>query len=166
MAKRPKPPGAVRQAKNVTKAMMRWQRAGRPTRSDAEVERIYTEICQPCYWFEPAKRGNRGRCLICGCRVNLRDFNKLRWATESCPDDPPRWVATVDDDGQPIDPEPPPRPRLTRRERRARRRKRRRFEARSQRAAEIRRRRQLSNGVWHTARASTEKPPTTTASGE
>jgi hypothetical protein len=35
--------------------------------------------------------------------VNLkRGLNKLRWATETCPDNPPRFFASVNEQGQPI----------------------------------------------------------------
>jgi len=79
-------------------AAMRWERAGRPTRSDAEVERIYLEHCALCAWL----RGHRCRHPRCGCQVRTPMaerqaggplaawlpralLNKLRMATESCP---------------------------------------------------------------------------------
>jgi hypothetical protein len=64
-------------------ARAKWKAAGKPTRSDEEVQRIYAEICQPCPEF------NRfGSCRICGCRLSKRPkalLNKIAWATESCP---------------------------------------------------------------------------------
>jgi len=62
-------------------ALARWVTAGRPTRSDEEVERIHT-ICTGCKWHD------NGYCLGCGCRVSSSAFailNKIRMATENCP---------------------------------------------------------------------------------
>lgn len=80
-------------------AAMRWQAAGRPTRSDAEVDRLFREICSQCPRFD----ASRATCTHpqCGCQVrsvsgettslvgrllSRRLANKLRWATERCPD--------------------------------------------------------------------------------
>ena len=76
-----------------------WVKAGRPKRDPAEVKRLW-EICQSCPRFEP--RGwttfGRGRCGLCLCYLSpnaKKDMNKLVWPTESCPDNPPKWRATV-----------------------------------------------------------------------
>jgi hypothetical protein len=70
------------------KAVARWVEAGRPVRDWPEVERIFDEVCKPCEKFDP----KRGSCQGCGCKVN-RDGralkNKIRMATESCPEK--RW---------------------------------------------------------------------------
>ena len=72
-------------------------------RSEKLVARLFQVCCLPCKRFIPAGRADRGRCELCGCRVNLKTgLNKLRWATESCPDTPPKFLATVDENGQPI----------------------------------------------------------------
>jgi hypothetical protein len=84
------------------KEVQRWQKAGRPNRSDAEVERLYA-ICSsktdPCVFFVPPTNDEKkGRCSLCGCRVNVSTYgilNKLRMATTSCPDAPPKFTAEV-----------------------------------------------------------------------
>ncbi len=65
-------------------AVAKWVKAGRPVRDQAEVDRIFHELCRPCRDFD----GGRGSCQMCGCKVNhsggaLR--NKISMATESCP---------------------------------------------------------------------------------
>jgi hypothetical protein len=63
-------------------AVVRWRRAGKPVRTDAKVAAIL-EVCQSCKHF------HNGRCRKCRCRVNAGKiplFNKLRMATEGCPD--------------------------------------------------------------------------------
>lgn len=72
-------------------ARRRWKAAGRPVRSDANVEALLS-ICQACPHARRDRRGLAKACGICGCRVNRRQFvNKLRWATGSCPANHPRW---------------------------------------------------------------------------
>lgn len=119
---RRKAPNLVQQARTLGKAALKWERAGRPVRTPEQIRELFEKHCRPCEFFEPHRsRKDRGRCLLCGCKVNLQSLNKLKWATEQCPDDPPRWLATVDEQGNPIEhPEPPPE--LTARERRAKRR--------------------------------------------
>ena len=67
-------------------AVSRWLAAGAPKRSDEEVDDLLA-ICQAC----PTGRydASRGACSKCGCKVNASSWailNKLRMATESCPD--------------------------------------------------------------------------------
>lgn len=65
-------------------ALIRWNKAGRPTRSQAEVERIHEKCCKPCEWYDKEKQ----RCKGCGCKVTIGSvavFNKLKMATEKCP---------------------------------------------------------------------------------
>jgi len=65
-------------------ALVKWNKAGRPTRTDEEVQEIHDKLCTPCGWYDPAKK----RCRGCGCKVTtgaVAVFNKLRMATESCP---------------------------------------------------------------------------------
>jgi GR25 family glycosyltransferase involved in LPS biosynthesis len=62
-------------------ALARWAKAGFPTRTQEEVDRILYECCQPCDSYV------NGRCAICRCRVNRGPavVNKIRMATEDCP---------------------------------------------------------------------------------
>ncbi len=80
----PSLPSLPTQALSYAEAVARWIVAGRPTRSDEEVARIFEQRCQPC--------APNGRCPFCGCRV-ARDgytlLNKIKMATESCPQG--RW---------------------------------------------------------------------------
>ena len=65
-------------------ALLRWQKAGRPKRSDKEVESLLNTYCKKCDWYDPEKE----RCKGCGCAVTsgaVAIFNKLRMATEKCP---------------------------------------------------------------------------------
>jgi len=73
-------------------ALGNWMAAGRPVRTDAEVEALAT-ICESCDRYDPVAQ----LCKTCGCPAK-RDGsawrNKLRMATESCPLDPPLWQAS------------------------------------------------------------------------
>jgi hypothetical protein len=78
----PEYPGMSTQLWLYKEALMRWNRAGRPTRSKEEVEQIHEMKCKPCDWYD------NGRCKGCGCKVTLGAvavFNKIKMATESCP---------------------------------------------------------------------------------
>ena len=80
----PEPPGLVRRALSYAEALAQWTAAGRPERSDKEVERIFTGFCKPCRWFHR----HRQICRGCGCRVADKGFvitNKIKMATEHCP---------------------------------------------------------------------------------
>ena len=82
----PNPPGLVRRAASYAGAVARWTAAGRPERSDKEVERIFHQFCKTCDWFDPDKQICRG----CGCRVAEGGYavqNKIKMATENCPRD-------------------------------------------------------------------------------
>ena len=71
------------------KAVARWIAAGRPTRTQAQVDRIY-EICRGCDTFDKKHQ----TCKGCGCyiRKNLPAFlNKLKMSTETCAKRPPKW---------------------------------------------------------------------------
>lgn len=61
-----------------------WAAAGRPERSDKDVEQIFQRFCKPCRWYDRRRRICRG----CGCRVADTGFaitNKIKMATEHCP---------------------------------------------------------------------------------
>lgn len=63
-------------------ALLKWQKAGRPKRSQEEVEHIHKTYCKPCEWYD------NERCKGCGCKVTVGSiaiFNKLKMATEHCP---------------------------------------------------------------------------------
>ena len=67
-------------AAHYTAALARWTAAGWPTRTEAEVARIFL-ICQVC----EALRGDR--CGECRCRVAVSGMavaNKIKMATEKC----------------------------------------------------------------------------------
>lgn len=65
-------------------ALIRWNKAGRPTRSDEEVAEIHEKKCKPCPWYDSEKQ----RCKGCGCKVTtgaVAVFNKIKMKTEKCP---------------------------------------------------------------------------------
>ena len=68
------------------KAIMRWKEAGKPVRTEAEMEERLA-ICRDCNHY--AKRfGTLGYCSVCGCgvsKVRIGPLNKIRMATEKCP---------------------------------------------------------------------------------
>ena len=69
-------------------AIIRWNKAGRPKRTDEEVKEILDTHCKSCSWFDPEKN----RCKGCGCAVSegsIAIFNKLRMGTEHCPQE--KW---------------------------------------------------------------------------
>ena len=69
-------------AYRYTRALSRWIKAGRPVRSEADIEWIYEMYCKPCEVYE------NGKCDHCGCAVNLlrsATQNKIAMATEECP---------------------------------------------------------------------------------
>lgn len=76
--------GVIRKALGWVSAASRWVAAGRPERSQEEIDRIYLEVCLPCPWFAP----DPGGCGVCGCRLSRRRralMNKIAMATENCP---------------------------------------------------------------------------------
>lgn len=69
---------------NYQAAVRKWVGAGRPERTDAEIEQIYEEHCSGCSMFDK----ERQVCNSCGCPANKHQpalRNKLRMATEACP---------------------------------------------------------------------------------
>lgn len=69
-------------------ALLKWNEAGRPVRSQEEVIHIESTHCNkpgaPCDWYDPKQK----RCKGCGCRVTISSLaiiNKLKMATEHCP---------------------------------------------------------------------------------
>lgn len=99
------PPIATRAA-NYARAVSRWQAAGRPERTDAEVDAIFRDFCSTCSLLVD------GKCSACGCpvkpskddgtgmgRMSKALANKIRMGTERCPVG--KW---------PVPPEPTPTP--------------------------------------------------------
>lgn len=86
-------PGLISQGWNYTKAVAGWMKAGSPTRTKSEIDRIFA-ICQLCPQF--ISDDLRPRCRVCGCSLSQAPEglnNKIAMATESCPLDPPKWTA-------------------------------------------------------------------------
>lgn len=78
----PLPGGIGARAVRYADELTRWNAAGRPTRSEEEVERIYKTHCEPCRYRD----GNT--CAICRCRIGTGKnplFNKIKMATTRCP---------------------------------------------------------------------------------
>lgn len=92
--------------KRYVSAVARWVAAGRPVRTDDEVDQILADHCRGCRWFSD----HRCTHASCGCQVrSVEDekvpvlswlvpaamLNKLRMATEKCPEE--KWgVQKVD----------------------------------------------------------------------
>jgi hypothetical protein len=88
-------PTLPRRAARYLSAVTRWQLAGRPTRTDAEVIQIVNEHCQWCDYFKDKHCSHAG----CGCNIRTPDeesnslfgklsgalANKVRMGTEGCP---------------------------------------------------------------------------------
>lgn len=72
----------INEIKNFGNAMSKYVQSGFAHVSLEERERRRV-ICESCPFFDA------GRCKICGCFLRL----KTVIATESCPDNPPRWGA-------------------------------------------------------------------------
>lgn len=80
----PKIPSKVHMAMNYAAAVYKWNKAGKPKRSDAEVSRIHTNICLPCPYYQHKS----ATCGKCGCTVNSKPNalgNKIAMETEHCP---------------------------------------------------------------------------------
>ncbi len=74
----------MRRAYSYTEALARWTAAGQPVRPDKKVERIFSQCCKTCNWYDPKRQICRG----CGCRVADSGYavrNKIKMATENCP---------------------------------------------------------------------------------
>lgn len=69
---------------NYASSIRKWVAAGRPERSDEEVQRLYDEHCSKCNMFDKGRQV----CNSCGCPANKEQpaiRNKLRMGTEGCP---------------------------------------------------------------------------------
>jgi len=87
-------PEVIALIKRYMAAHDRWDAAGRPMRSKEQMEDIF-KICKECEHIKWDLLGYK--CNICKCRLHHKreKINKIAMATESCPDDPPRWKAEV-----------------------------------------------------------------------
>jgi len=77
-------PNLLQKVMNYSAAVRKWVAAGRPERTDEEIQAIYDEHCSKCSMYDK----ERNICNSCGCPANkdqpaLR--NKLRMGTEACP---------------------------------------------------------------------------------
>ena len=84
------PIGIVHKVSSYASAMATWIAAGRPTRTQEQIDAILTEHCGPCEHFSGTA------CKLCGCRINKSPEawrNKLAMGTEACPLDPPKLEA-------------------------------------------------------------------------
>ena len=81
---------------NYVEALNRWIKAGRPIRTDEEVQEIYSKFCGVCAQRDPTTQ----KCKLCGCYVRPDEVglfqllkmvgasatvNKIRMGTEHCP---------------------------------------------------------------------------------
>jgi uncharacterized paraquat-inducible protein A len=73
-------PPLATQAANFAGAVVRDLKAGRPRRTEAEVEELMA-ICEACEFMRQSDR----RCSKCGCRLKA----KIPWGMEHCPVD--KW---------------------------------------------------------------------------
>jgi hypothetical protein len=86
-------PGYGKRYKTLKSAKARWEEAGKPVRSDERVQEIYDQHCSQCPMLTATLLGEA--CKLCGCKLSREGnwLNKLRWATESCPLEQPKWTA-------------------------------------------------------------------------
>ena len=81
-------------ARSLATAVAKWMAAGQPNRTPERVREIFDTICKPCKHFRKHKNPGTGKCGLCTCPVNRKGLvNKLKMATEQCPDDPPKWLS-------------------------------------------------------------------------
>lgn len=77
-------PNLLDKVVSYSKAVRKWVAAGRPERTQEEVQQIYDEHCSKCSMFDRKKNV----CNSCGCPANTDQpplRNKLKMATEACP---------------------------------------------------------------------------------
>jgi hypothetical protein len=67
----PERPGLMHRAVSYAEALARWTAAGRPERSDKELERIFSQHCTTCNWYDPPEANLPGLRLP-GRRERLR----------------------------------------------------------------------------------------------
>ena len=80
----------IKMAKRWVVALLKWRKAGYPTRTQKEVDRI-VDVCKA----NECGEYTNGRCKRCGCCVShskIPIINKSRLSTESCPVG--KWTTT------------------------------------------------------------------------
>lgn len=88
-------PGLAKQAWSYAKALAKWTLAGKPVRTEEQINEIFESHCQPCEFFRLRKDG-QGNCRLCGCKLNKLPEgvkNKIAMLTEGCPDG--RWTSPI-----------------------------------------------------------------------
>lgn len=82
-------PSMLKKMANFADAYTKWAAAGFPKRTVERIQEIHDNHCAPCPFFK------NDECIKCGCPVVRGDNfrNKLLWATEACPLNPPKWEA-------------------------------------------------------------------------
>lgn len=90
--------GWMKMGIRFVKARAKWIAAKKPLRTLEAIATIYDEYCVSCFAFD------NDSCGVCGCRLKreTQTMNKLAWATEVCPLNPPRWKADVEMEEQDI----------------------------------------------------------------
>lgn len=80
-------PALTTRVRTFAEATAHWIAAGRPVRDEAEVLRIYDDICGPCERREATADPDVAWCQQCGCRLGRggQVLNKILLATEHCP---------------------------------------------------------------------------------
>lgn len=77
-------PNLLEKVVSYSAAVRKWVAAGRPERTQEEIESIFNEHCNRCEMFDKVKK----ICNSCGCPSNTDQpaiRNKLKMATEACP---------------------------------------------------------------------------------
>jgi len=90
----------TQQVKRYSQAVVRWVAAGCPTRSDQETLAIY-QLCRNGRCGKYVDTGKIEKCGSCGCRISQDGtalLNKIRMATEWCPEGLWDATATADED--------------------------------------------------------------------
>lgn len=87
----PEEPSFLQKALGFTKAVISHVVKGSPKVSE-EIHSRRLEICHACPKYDP----KQDHCTICGCSITGGLVQKLWWADQQCPDNPPRWTKEVD----------------------------------------------------------------------
>ena len=77
----------INKAVNYSKDTLKHIASGSQYRSKGAIDVIFTEVCQPCEYFEQGPVFDYGRCKKCGCPLKRtgRQRNKIARATSKCP---------------------------------------------------------------------------------
>lgn len=84
------PPTFLKRIANFTVSKISHVISGSPEVSK-EILNQRVNICQECPFFNFENR----ECDKCGCPID----EKCKWATEKCPDSPPRWISISNSGG-------------------------------------------------------------------